>query len=221
MMVQLPEVQPRTVRPTERSPRAQTPDAQSRGTRDNVVRLCHVKPAHVPLRHAAPSPPQLPDLLHRLAKKNRADHPISYLNTLIKGSESIETTLRRRRILFAEFVARTEDTRLPKYVMFGELVRGAGCARGCRKRVDGVFPGQLQELSVSRSTSARLQSRTRGNGARRRKKGRNVAKWITAEKVRDGLRHEVISPNATGRAIDRIAQSKSILTGSLAIVDYV
>ena len=134
MMVQLPEVQPRTVRPTERSPRAQTPDAQSRGTRDNVVRLRHVKPAHVPLRHAAPSPPQLPDLLHRLAKKNRADHPISYLNTLIKGSESIEATLRRRRILFAEFVARTEDTRLPKYVMFGELVRGAGCARGCRKK---------------------------------------------------------------------------------------
>ena len=40
-------------------------------------------------------------------KHNRADHPISYLDTLIKtGSESIEATLRRRRILFAGFVAR-------------------------------------------------------------------------------------------------------------------
>ena len=39
-------------------------------------------------------------------KYNRADHPTSYLDTLLKsGSESIETTLRRR---------------LPKCVMFGE-----------------------------------------------------------------------------------------------------
>ena len=47
-------------------------------------------------------------------KDNRADHPISYLDTLIKtGSESIEETLRRRRISFAGFVAHMEDTRLP------------------------------------------------------------------------------------------------------------
>ena len=67
-MVQLPEVHPRTVRPTEHSPQAQTPDAKSRGTRDNAVRLRHVEPACVPLRHAAPSPPQVLDSLHRLAK---------------------------------------------------------------------------------------------------------------------------------------------------------
>ena len=67
-MVQLPEVHPRIVRPTERSPRAQNPDAKSRGNRDNAVRLRHVEPAHVPLRHAAPSPPQVLDSLHRLAK---------------------------------------------------------------------------------------------------------------------------------------------------------
>ena len=67
-MVQLPEVHPRTVRPTERSPRAQNPDAKSRGTRDKVVRLRHVEPARVPLQHAAPSSPQVLDSLHRLAK---------------------------------------------------------------------------------------------------------------------------------------------------------
>ena len=67
-MVQLPEVHPRTVRPTERSPRAQNPDAKSRGTRDNAVRLRHVEPARVLLRHAAPSPPQVLDSLYRLAK---------------------------------------------------------------------------------------------------------------------------------------------------------
>ena len=44
------------------------PDAKSRGTRDNAVRLRHVESARVPLRHAAPSPPQVLDSLHRLAK---------------------------------------------------------------------------------------------------------------------------------------------------------
>ena len=41
---------------------------KSRGTRDNAVRLRHVEPARVPLRHAAPSPPQVFVSLHRLAK---------------------------------------------------------------------------------------------------------------------------------------------------------
>ena len=67
-MVQLPEARPRTVLFTERSPRAQNSDAKSRGTRDNAVRLRDVEPARVPLPHAAPSPPQFLDSLHRLAK---------------------------------------------------------------------------------------------------------------------------------------------------------
>ena len=67
-------------------------------------------------------------------KHNPADHPISYLDTLVKtGSESIEATLRRRRTLFAGFVARMEDTRLPKCVMFVEMTGGAGCAGGQEK----------------------------------------------------------------------------------------
>ena len=45
------------------------------------------------------------------------------------GSESIETTLRRRRILVAGFVTHVEDTRLPKCAMFGEMVGGVGCVR--------------------------------------------------------------------------------------------
>ena len=67
-------------------------------------------------------------------KNNRTDHPISYLDMLMKtGGESIETIMRRRRILFAGFVARMEDTRLPKCVMFGELVGGARCVEGQEK----------------------------------------------------------------------------------------
>ena len=75
-------------------------------------------------------------------KHNRTDHPISYLDTLVNtGSESIEATLRKRRILFAGFVARMEDTRLPKCVMFGELVGGAVSAGGGGKGVYGVSSG--------------------------------------------------------------------------------
>ena len=63
-------------------------------------------------------------------KPNCADNPISYLDTLIKtGSESIKATLRRRRIFSARFVARMEDTRLPKCMMSGEGARAVWRAR--------------------------------------------------------------------------------------------
>ena len=47
-----------------------------------------------------------------------------------------------------------------------------------------------------------------------------MAKWIAEEKVKAGLRHAVIMcPNVTGRTKERIAQSKRVRAGSLAIVD--
>ena len=63
-------------------------------------------------------------------KHNRVDHQISYLDTLIKTeSESIEATLRRRRILFAGYVAHMEDTRLSAEV---RDVRRFGGGHGLR-----------------------------------------------------------------------------------------
>ena len=43
---------------------------ESRGTQDNAERLRHVEPVRVSLRHAAPSPSQLSNTLHWLAKKH-------------------------------------------------------------------------------------------------------------------------------------------------------
>ena len=145
-MVQLPKVHPRTVRPTERSCRAQHPDAQSRGTRDNAVRLRHVEPARV---HQA-----YHSFLTRcigLRKNNRDDHPIFYLDTLTKtGSESIETTLLpRRQILFTGFVARMEDTKLLKCVMFGELVGGVGCVGGQEEVWTRCFLDDLRAFGIN------------------------------------------------------------------------
>ena len=83
-------------------------------------------------------------------KHNRADHPISYLDTLVKtGSEDIEATLRRRRILFAGFVARMENTRLPKCVMFGQMVGGAGCVGGKEKEWMGYFLDDLRAFGIN------------------------------------------------------------------------
>ena len=141
-------------------------------------------------------------------KNDRADHPISYRNTLIKtGSESIEATLRRRWVLFAGFVARMEGTRLPKCVMFGELVGGAGCVGAMKKSGCGV----------SWTTAAQDE----GEWRRTAKQGAEhfMAKWIVAEKAKAGLRHAVACPNVTGRTKKRIAQSKRARAGSLALVD--
>ena len=83
-------------------------------------------------------------------KHKRVDHPISYLDALIKtGSESIEVTLCKRRILFAGFVARMEGTILPECVMFGEMVGGTGCVGGQGKEWMGCFLDDLRAFGIN------------------------------------------------------------------------
>ena len=156
------EVHPRTVRPAERSPRAQNPDAKSRvekvlyGRVTWSPRACH----YDTLRQAHQS------FLTRCIgwqKHICADNPIFYVDTFIKtGSKNIEATFRRRRILFAGFVARMEDTRLLKCVMFGEAMGGAGCIRAQKKSRRWSVSRTTSELSVSTPTSEQPKPRTRG-----------------------------------------------------------
>ena len=80
--------------------------------------------------------------------------PISYLDTLMKtGSENIEATIPRRWILFAGFVARMKNTRLPKCVTLEELVGGARTAREAKKKNGWGTSWTASELSVSTPTS--------------------------------------------------------------------
>ena len=131
------------------------------------------------------------------------------------GSESIEATLRRRRILFALFVARMEDTRLPKCVLFGELVGDSGCVGGQGKECMGCFRDDLRAFDINAdqwTTAAQDEGewrRTAEQGAER-----FMAKWIAAKKVRAGLRHAVVCPNVTGRTKERKAQSGLVLVCS-------
>ena len=117
------------------------------------------------------------------------------------GSESIEATLRRRRILFAGFVARMEGTRLPKYVMFGELVGGAGCVRGQEKEWIGCFLDDLRAFAINADQWTTAVQEDEGERRRTAEQGAEIfmAKWIAAEEARAGLRHADVSPNVAGR----------------------
>ena len=133
--------------------------------------------------------------------------------------------MRRRRTLFAGFVARMEGTRLPKCVMFGELVRGAGCVgRQEKEWKRGVFHGRYQSFQYQRRPVVGCSPGRGGMTQERRNKGRNVSgqNGSLQRKLEAGLRHAVVvvvRPNVAGRNKERITQSKRVRTGSLAIVD--
>ena len=56
--------------------------------------------------------------------------------------------LNKRRILFAGAVARMDDTRLPKCVMFGELVGGAVSSGGQEKEWMGCLLDDFRVFSI-------------------------------------------------------------------------
>ena len=82
-------------------------------------------------------------------QNNPPEHPIFYLGILMEiGSESIEVIILSSRILFTGFVSRIADTKLPKCVMFGELMGSTGCVGGCRKKSGRGVSWTTSELSV-------------------------------------------------------------------------
>ena len=162
--------------PTERFPRTQNPDAKNRGTRDNAVRLRHVGPARVPLRHAAPNPPQVLDSLHRLARA-QSRRPSGFLS-----GHAYQDEKRGHRGDFtqeADLVCRicgaygryeTAEMRgVPRNGEGRGLFEGAG-----KKSVWGVS-WTTSKLSASTPISGRLQPRTRENGTGRWNKRRNIS----------------------------------------------
>ena len=68
--------------------------------------------------------------------------------------------------------------------MFLELVGGADCVGGQEKEWMECFLDDLRAFGINGPTSRQLQLRTRGNGAERRNKERNIslAKWMVQRK---------------------------------------
>ena len=86
-------------------------------------------------------------------RKRKCDGPtLSYVDTLVKvGSENNETTVRRRSMLFAGFIARTVEERLPQRGMFGAAV--------CRGQELHRATGGVHGVSKERFAGVRHQNR--------------------------------------------------------------
>ena len=125
------------------------------------------------------------------------------------GSESIKTTLRRRRILFEGFVARMEDTRLLECVMFVEMVEGAGCVEGQEKEWVRCFLDDLRAFGINADQwTTAVQDEMAQNGRTRggtfhgeMDRCRENQGWTTAcsgMPERDGKDQEEDSPKQVG-----------------------
>ena len=113
-----------------------------------------------------------------------------------------------------------EDTRLPKCVMFGEMVGGAGCVGGQEKEWIGCFLDDLRPFGINADQwTTAAQDEGELHITAEREAEHFMAKLIVAEKAKTGLRHAVVCPNVTGRTEKRIVQSKRARAGSLALVD--
>ena len=90
-----------------------------------------------------------------------------------------------------------EDTRLPKCVLFGELVGSGGCVGVQEKEWIRCFHDDLRAFGINAGPGRRTGEQ---------EAERFMAKRIAAEKARTGLRHAVVCPNVTGRTKERIAK---------------
>ena len=122
--------------------------------------------------------------------------------------------------MLAGFVARMKDTRLPKCMVFVEMVGVAGCVEGQEKEWMGCFLDDFRAFGMN-ADQWTTTAQDEGGWRRTAERGAEcfMAKWITAEKARAGLRHTEVCPNVTGRTKKRLAQSNRARAGSLAIVD--
>ena len=101
--------------------------------------------------------------------------------------------------MFAGFVARIEDTRLLKCVMFGELVKGAGYyVGGQEKEWMECFLDDLRAFGINAdqwTTAAQDEEGWRRTAEQ--EEGHFMAKWIAVEKAKAGPRHAMVCPNVT------------------------
>lgn len=101
-------------------------------------------------------------------RQNHIDHAIYRISILLETKhENIEATLRKRRMLYACFVALMEDTRLSECVVFGEVMRDSyqpvenpspRLGEGLRVIVERVGTA-LRHIAVSLNVRGRTEER--------------------------------------------------------------
>ena len=87
--------------------------------------------------------------------------------------------------MLAGFVARMEDTRLPKSVMFEELLGGASCVEGQEKEWMGYFLDDLRAFGIN-TDQWTTAAHDEGKWRRATEQGTEyfMGKWIAAVKAR-------------------------------------
>ena len=107
-------------------------DAENRGDRDATVQVSDG--ARTSLTTTGYGGLTTPCSYHASVGGNgSAATTLSRTPMRLPDSESIETTVRKWRMLLAGFVARTGEERLTRRVIFRELVGGKGCSGGQKK----------------------------------------------------------------------------------------
>ena len=91
---------------------------------------------------------------------------------------------------------------------------------GREQKWTGCFLDDLNAFGINADQWTTV-AQNKGEWRRTAEQGaaRFMAKWITAEKARAGLRRAVLCPNVTGRTKRRIFQSMRARADSLVIVD--
>ncbi len=86
-------------------------------------------------------------------KKEKTDHLIAYHELLERTDcESIEATIRRRRLLWAGKIVRMDDSRLPKVMLFGELDAGRRRDGGQTKTWRQCLMDDLKKFQIDSKT---------------------------------------------------------------------
>ena len=109
-------------------------------------------------------------------------------------SESVETTLRRRRILFAGFVARMGEERLPRRVMVGEMLGSKGYSGGQKWDWMKDLEEDLKAFGIT-FEGWREAAHKVGRWYRRVEDGAEVfmRKWHKDEKEATAKRHRTVA----------------------------
>ena len=111
---------------------------------------------HVPKVRTAHYKPLL--MIIGFQRRQRIDHRMSYANALNKAQcESVETSIRKRRLLFGGAVQRTTSERLTHRVMFGTMAGGVNPERGRPQKRTGPS-GLVGDLRVFEATEGSTDS---------------------------------------------------------------
>ena len=123
------------LRPTESRALSQDPDDKSRSNRSPSVWMQYVDPPPGTLRQLRTVHPRV--LLRIIgAQRKIPDHRMTSYNRALEITrcESIETTLRTRRLLWVGTLLRMSGGRLPKQIMFGNLEGAVRRGRGGKEK---------------------------------------------------------------------------------------